>query len=610
MYVDALTLTALASELKSLLIGGRIEDVIQPTEHSVALQCWSSGRKSWLLASAHPQLARVQLIDRKPQKMVAEPPAFIMLLRKHLEGCRLLDISQPRWERVLELAFARHTRQPEDTSQVTFIIEIMGRISNLILVDSQRVILGSLRQIGPEINRYRIIAPHQPYIPPPPQTWILHGSPLPQLDPLAVRAEELRAAVDSLSAATTGSRQSGDIPAWRILAGTVAGWSQLLSRETVFRAQGNATIAAAEANWEEISAQIHAFGRLPERGSWKPTLVSDPQTGHPIAFAVYELRHYGTAPRQEFASVNAMLNAYYRNAEWRDAVEAQKAGLRRLLLSQRERCTKKDQMLRQELTALAEAQHLRMQAELLLAHQTAIPRGAREVTLDSFAADGTQVTIALDPQRSTVDNANRLFARYHKLRRAAEQIPAQIERNQLELAHIEQLATDLLLAETPAEIAQVRQEIAEAGYLRAQQPPRHGKMRPKAQSGQRNASGSPLRLVSADQFTLLIGKNSRQNEEVTFHLAASNDIWLHARGIPGAHVIIKNGGRPVPPRTLMEAAGLAAYYSQARDSAHVAVDYTQQHYVRHRQGGGPGMVLYERETTVYVSPVAPGGQEK
>jgi predicted ribosome quality control (RQC) complex YloA/Tae2 family protein len=237
------------------------------------------------------------------------------------------------------------------------------------------------------------------------------------------------------------------------------------------------------------------------------------------------------------------------------------------------------------------------------------------VTLENpFAADGelATITLELDPRYGVVENANRRYARYHKLQRAASQIPIQIAANDLELARVEQLQADLALAETPQEIALVREEIVEAGYLRSKpelrahrqgKQPKGGKGKQSGQQGKQGSrGGTPLRRESSDGFALLVGKNSRQNEEVTFHQAAANDLWLHARGIPGAHVILKSGGRPVPETTLCEAAALAAYYSQARENGAVEVDYTEQRYVRHMKGGGPGMVIYERERTLRVTP--------
>ena len=250
-------------------------------------------------------------------------------------------------------------------------------------------------------------------------------------------------------------------------------------------------------------------------------------------------------------------------------------------------------------------------------------RGQTSVTLENPFGEGTTRTLTLDPRFTAVENANRRYARYHKLQRATSLIPPQIEANQLELARVEQLLTDLALAETPAEIALVRAEVVEAGYLRgaAEKRPQKPGRRPSNRNGQRAAraqrrqahpaaardpkAGRRSGASQSDGMTLLVGKNSRQNEEVTFHQASANDTWLHARGVPGAHVIIRNGGRPIPEATLREAAALAAYYSQSRAAGSVPVDYTEQRYVRHIKGGGPGMVTYERERTLQVAPGDP-----
>jgi predicted ribosome quality control (RQC) complex YloA/Tae2 family protein len=226
------------------------------------------------------------------------------------------------------------------------------------------------------------------------------------------------------------------------------------------------------------------------------------------------------------------------------------------------------------------------------------------------------VAISLDPRFDAVGNANRFFHKYHKLRRALALVPGQIEQNATEQATVEQLLADLMLADTPAEVALVKAEVQSAGYMRgakstgslitaARKQSHKGKSgKPKKGKPVPPGGGVPLHIQSRDGFTILVGKNSRQNEEVTFHQAAANDIWLHARGVPGAHVMIKAGGRDIPRSTLEQAASLAAYYSQARGSTSVPVDYTLQRYVRHMKGGGPGMVIYEREKTMYAEPEA------
>jgi predicted ribosome quality control (RQC) complex YloA/Tae2 family protein len=266
----------------------------------------------------------------------------------------------------------------------------------------------------------------------------------------------------------------------------------------------------------------------------------------------------------------------------------------------------------------AEAARYRLYGDLLLAHQHGIPQGQKSATLQNYFVEdsnaGSQsdlVTVPLDPRFDAVGNANRYFNKYHKLRRALELVPEQVERNSVELATIEQLLTDLLLAENAAEVAHVKDEVQAAGYIRgkatldkkAQKSAKKGKGNKQAKGKPvRPGGGVPLHMQSREGFTLLVGKNSRQNEDVTFHQANANDIWLHARGVAGAHVIIKAAGRQVPQSAIEQAASLAAYYSEARGTTNTPVDYTLQRYVRHMKNGGPGMVIYDHEHTIFSEP--------
>jgi predicted ribosome quality control (RQC) complex YloA/Tae2 family protein len=639
--VDALTLAALAEELRTELRGARIDDVIQPTPYSVAIQCYGSGRNRWLLASAHPQLARCHLVERKPRKLVTEPPAFVMLLRKHLEGARIVELRQPRWERLLEVGFARGPALAEGVATVWLVIEIMGQISNLILRGDDGVILGALHLVNAEMNRYRTIAPHELYRYPPPQTRTVRGETLPRLHGETVTADDMReAALAMLAAAEPGSttdvttteprasrrkarrgRQEAPTLA-RLLASQVEGFSRELGREVAARALASPDeplIAALP--WASVATETQTLAALAETSTWEPTLVyADATSEEPTAFAVYLPRQFGEASLRPTASVDDMLATFYHDAEWRLAIDSARRDLRHLLQTLRDRCGRKDQALHGELAAIDEAQALREEADLLLAFQAEFVRGQTSVTLENPFGEGTTRTLSLDPRFTAVENANRRYARYHKLQRATSLIPPQIAANQLEMARIGQLLTDLALAETPAEIALVRAEVVEAGYLRGaaeKRPPKAlktpkqpkwakgGKGGKPTQQARKPAGGTPLRRESADGMALLVGKNSHQNEEVTFHQASANDTWLHARGVPGAHVIIRNGGRPISEATLHEAAALAAYYSQSRAAASVPVDYTEQRYVRHIKGGGPGMVTYEREHTLQAAPGDP-----
>lgn len=655
MNVDALTLAAVAGEWRDLLSGARIDTIIQPTEHAIALQVYTPGgeerpgRNSWLYLSAHPQLARAHLTAFKPPKIASEPPPFVMLLRKHLEGARIETITQPRWERVLEIV-AGYRKSPESDERVRFrlIIEIMGRLSNIILVDEQGMILGSLKRVGAEINRYRVIAANVAYLPPPPQQRRVADQMLPRLEPTTVTASQFAISateeteVSEVPAAHTKRRKSGQAGAakqatlWQLLTHHLLGFSPLSAKEVVFRTTGNAESvldrgAVSDDTWEELAWNVRDLAALYDSHAWLPQLVERDGRSEgneagaarvPLAFAPYVLEQYAELPDvqvRSLPSMNAALDEFYARAEWRDAMQGVRAPVRKVLQTQLERCKRKADLLQQEMAKSEEAAGYRLHAELLLAHQYEVQQGQTHISLPDFYAESDagreqpEVAITLDPRFDAVGNANRLFNKYHKLRRATELVPAQIEQNAVELATIEQLLADLMLAETPAEVALVKAEVQTAGYMRGarvQQQKKPQKAGKKGGKGGKQGKGKPtppgggvpLHVQSRDGFTLLIGKNSRQNEDVTFHQASANDLWLHARGVPGAHVIIKAAGREVPRQTIEQAASLAAYYSQARGSTSVPVDYTLQRHVRHMKGGGPGMVIYERERTIYVEP--------
>ncbi|MFL5625803.1 MAG: NFACT family protein [Ktedonobacteraceae bacterium] len=647
MYVDAITLAAVADEWRTLLTGARIDTIIQPTEHAIAIQCYAPGSQGegghnrWLYLSAHPQLARAHLTAIKPTRIANEPPAFVMLLRKYLEGARIETIVQPRWERVLELIVGyRSNSENGERTHFRIIVELMGRLSNIIFCDEAGMILGSLKRVGAEVNRYRTIAANVQYVPPPPQQRVFAGQTLPKVEAATLNAANLalwagdEVPVEPPAQGKKRKPTPAQAKLWQVLTRHLLGFSPLLAREAVYRTTGDAEtpLDIEQDIWEELSWNVRELAALYDNHKWRPQLVERTNTAGetpagpgssqpvPIAFAPYVLEQYEHMPGmriRQSPSINVLLDDYYARSEWRDAMEDVRAPLRKLLQTQRDRCKRKDELLQQELAQTAEAARYRLQGDLLLTHQHEVPQGQSSVTLPDFFADTTdgqseEVTIPLDPRFDAVGNAARLFNKYHKLRRATALVPSQIEQNATELATIEQLLADLMLADNPAEVALVKAEVQSAGYMRGA-PKLNAKQAQKAAKkgkGSKQVKGKPalpgggvpLRVQSHDGFALLIGKNSRQNEEVTFHQATANDIWLHARGVPGAHVIIKAAGREIPRSTIEQAARLAAYYSQARGTTTAPVDYTLQKHVRHMKGGGPGMVIYEREKTIYVPP--------
>ncbi len=654
MYVDAITIAAIADEWRKLLIGARIDTIIQPTEHAIALQCYApnkqdaqgqGGQNRWLYLSAHPQLARAHITALKPQKIASEPPPFVMLLRKHIEGARIELIVQPRWERVVEIvAGYRGGPDGEERRHFRIIVEIMGRMSNIVFCDEKGLILGSLKRVGSDINRYRTIAAGVQYVPPPLQQRMLVGQLLPRLEPTTVTAAQLSICASAESEeepeATTEKKRkrAPEKPKlWQLLSRHLLGCSPLLARECVFRTteKSETSVEGTEQNvWEELAWNVRDISAIYDSHHWQPQLIERHSSANdqgvefatgqtvPIAFAPYPLEQYAQLPDikiRQSPSINVLLDDYFVRKEWRDAVESLRTPLRKILQTQRDRCKRKGEHFQQEMATSKEANVYRLYGELLLAHQNEVQQGEAQVQVPNIFEDPGEasvpvVTIPLDPRFDAVGNANRYFSKYHKLRRALELVPEQIEQNDAELATVEQLLADLKLAENAAEIVLVKAEVQAAGYIRgkaaldkkALKAAKKGKggKGGKQSKGKSVASGggAPLHVQSREGFVLLIGKNSRQNEEVTFHQATANDIWLHARGVAGAHVIVKAAGRMVPQDTIEQAASLAAYYSEARGSTSAPVDYTLQRHVRHMKGGGPGMVIYEREQTLYIEP--------
>ena len=655
MYMDAMTLAAVADEWRKLLLGARIDTIIQPTEHAVALQCYApgsegeGGKNRWIYLSAHPQFARAHITALKPQRIASEPPAFVMLLRKYLEGARIESIRQPRWERVLEIV-AGYRKSPDSDERIRFhlIIEVMGRLSNIIFCDDEGRILGSLKRVGADVNRYRVVATGLPYVPPPPQQRQLAGQLLPRLEPTTVTASQLAICAadetppDERAPRDKKRKRTPEKPKlWQLLSQHVLGCSPLLAREAVFRTTENAETLVSEADqaiWEELAWNVNNLTGIYDSHQWQPQLLERRLTAEeqqnsfatageasyvPLAFSAYALEQYAERSDvrlRQSPALNVLLDEYFARSEWRDALDVLRSPLRKILQTNSERCHRKAELLQQELNNSAEAANYRLYGELLLAHQQEVGQGPTSVMLENYFNQDegaeTQVKVPLDPRFDAVTNANRFFNKYHKLRRAVELVPEQIEQNNTELAVLEQLLTDLKLAENAAEIAHVKSEVQTAGYIRGKalidKKALKAAKKGKGNKGGKQAKGRPsgpgggvpLHIQSREGFTLLVGKNSRQNEEVTFHQAASNDMWLHARGVSGAHVIIKAAGREIPRSTIDQAASLAAYYSEARGTTSAPVDYTLQRHVRHMKGGGPGMVIYEREHTIYAEPDA------
>jgi predicted ribosome quality control (RQC) complex YloA/Tae2 family protein len=567
VYFDALTVAAVADELRATVVGGRVQRIVEVDPLSLGLEIFAGGTRHYLLLSADPRYPRVYLTDHKLRRGAETSSPVLLLARKYIHMGRLVAVDQPPFERVLSLRFSG----PEGECEL--LAELMERRANIILAQDGFV-LDAVQRVSAEMNRYRTVMPNRPYVPPPPQA---------KLDPTDVTEYQLRRIL-----AEAPARE----PLWRALVARVTGVSPILGREIAFRATGDAGATASSCSC--ISPLLDAFelALIPYwEHRWQPTVQVDP-TGSVTAFAPYPLTHMPSA--ETTPTISQALVRFYRPLLDGDAYGTAKAPLQAVIRQARSRVLGRRDALTGQLPPAIDLERMRQMGELILAYASTIVRGQSEFRAQ-YAEEDESLTIPLNPALSPIANAQHYFREYEKGKRATAGIPQLLAEAELELAYLDQLATDLTLSNAWPEIDEVAAALESAGY-----PATKPLGRP------RGTAPGPLRVVSADGLVILVGRNSRQNNTVTRHRAGPHDLWLHAHGVPGGHVVIKNGGQPVPDGTLRQAAQLAAWYSAAREEAEVQVDYIERRHVRRPKSARalPGLVIYDGAKTVRVRPRA------
>lgn len=564
MYFDAVTIAALVDELNATIAGGRIQDSVQIDEDSIGFEVYAERQRHYLLMSADQQHARMLLTDEKLRRGVQQPSPLGLLLRRYAEGARIDRIHQPPWERVVILEIDG----PEGVFKL--VVEPMERRANILLVRDDGTIADCIRRVGPQDNRVRTTLPGQPYDPPPPQKL--------KRDPYSLTASLLGDMLDNQPGEKT--RQ--------ILTGKLLGFSPQVAKEVVFHATGEVNAKAADTSARVLLGVIEdLFGAI-RAHAWQPGVAVD--EGMIAAYSAYPLTHLGTWEPE--SSISQAIERYYGPLVGEGAYSAAKKLVQAVIDEAKSRVQKKLDSLRRSLQDEAALEHLRQSGELLLAYQYTLKSGQTAFHAQ-YEVDGPELTIDLDPALTPLDNAKRYFEKYEKAKRAREGVPQLVQAAEQELAYLGQLETDLALATNWPEIGEVQEALQQNGYWQG----------PKTRQPGGGQSG-PLKVTTESGYVVWIGRNSRQNDIVTFTRGGPDDLWLHARGVPGAHVIVKSGGRIVPEDVIRRAAALAAYYSGARNEAKVLVDVTQRKYVRKIKGGKPGMVTYRNESPVEVTPAS------
>ena len=564
MYLDVFTLSALVDEFTDVLVGGRVQDAIDVDRTGLGLEIYARQQRRYLYLNADHQQPRVHLVAEKLRRGLPKPTQIGLLFRRYVEGGIVVHVSQPAWERVLLLDI----QGPE--GDVTVIIEPMERRSNILLVKNG-VILDCMRRVGSDENRYRVSLPNHEYVPPPPQTG--------KHDPLNLSLESMIGVFEQ----NADPKQKTQ----RLLTSRLLGISPLLAKEIVYRAGEDIHQKASSANPEQLLEILRLVVEPLGRRQWQPG-VADGDHGIE-AYSVYPLESLPGWRAVE--SVSEAMSAYYGAVLGADAYNAAKEPVLAAIREAQAKMNAKLTSLEGSLTDDADREILRQGGELILAYQYSLADGQTELRAQ-YDPDAPEMIVKLDPDLTALDNAQQYFKRYNKAKRALNDVPRLIRETTIELAYLAQLETDLELASNWPEIDEVQQALQSRGYWLD---------KPGKRIGGGGRSG-PLKLTTKDGYVLWVGRNSRQNEEVTFKKAGGQDYWLHARDVPGAHVILRFDGRRIPESLIEQAASIAAYYSARRADNRVPVDVTRCKYVKKIKGAGAGMVTYRNEETITVRP--------
>lgn len=573
MPLDGITINLLKQELSRYIIGSRIEKIHQPSKDELVFHLRSREGAYRLLVSASANSPRLHLTANAPENP-AVPPMLCMLFRKHLTGAVITDIRQLGLDRVVFIDLAG-TNEIGDAVTFTLCVEIMAKHSNIILINSDGTIVDSVKRIDFTQSSVRQILPTLKYEFPPRQ------------NKLNIAENDIDFAVNEIKS------KKGKYLSSAIL-DTLEGFSPLISREIASLVCGS-DIAAEEMNdihTQKLSKQLSDIKNALADGKANPTMLMR-ENVKPYDFTFSDITQYGFAvTSKDFESFSQLLDDFYYEKDRFERTRQRSQSLLKLLSSASARAARKLQSRQAELEACADKDTLRINAELILANQYRLEKGSVFYDLENFYNNNEIVRISADPALSPSANAQKYFKEYRKAKTAENMLGELIEQSEQELSYLESVIDSVNRADGFTELAEIRNELYEQGYLKRAKNDKSKKAKPLP----------PLEYVSDDGYTILVGRNNVQNDLLTFKTAAKDDSWFHTQKFPGSHVVVIGNGDIIPELTCRQAAALAAYHSGARDSSQVAVDYTEVRYLKKPVGAKPGKVIYHTYNTMWVTP--------
>ena len=577
MALDGLVVSALVHEFNNTLSFNKIEKIYQPEVDEIVMHLRCQGKNLKLLLSVNSNYPRVHFTNVNKENP-STPPNFCMLLRKYLQGSKIVSITQPNFDRIIQFRFETFD-ELNMIKSIDLIIEMMGRHSNIILVDCKsNKILDSIKRISLDVSRYRQVLPGLKYDTPPSQN---------KLNPLDItNLEEFHTAL---------TRNSQD-PIQRNIVNTFVGISPLISRELCYRSKIEENTLLNNLSQDNLEQLYNCFSSLIfkiKTNDFEPCFFINEKNNKYIDFSGINIEHLSLYKKTKTSSISSMLESFYIQRDQRERIQQKSHGLRKSISTKLDRLYNKVQNLHQDLKKAQKLDTYKLKGDLLTSNLYLIQKGDDKIeVINYYDENSSTITIALDKRLSPSQNAQSYYKKYNKSKNALLEVNHQLKKAKSEINYLEQIIISIDHSTYLSDLEEIHNELIETGYL---------KKRLNKKNITHFKQSGYLKYKSSDGFEILVGKNNKQNDEITLKIAGKEDLWFHIKDMPGSHVILKTGGQTPPEGSLLEAANLAAYYSKAKGSPKIAVDYTLRKNIRKPKGAKPGMVIYEDYTTILAN---------
>lgn len=576
MAFDGIVVNSLARELKEILNGSKIDKVYQPERDEICLKVRSREGNKKLVISASASNPRVYLADKYEKNNPKKAPVFCMTLRKHIQNGVIVGIEQVGFERIIKISVESYDELKEKTIKNLY-VEIMGKHSNIILVmENQNKILDSIKRVPISISRVRQILPGNEYELPPEQD---------KMNPLnKINADELLERI-----------KSGKGQVFKSIYTNILGISPLVAKDVCLRVGIDKSKDVEEISLEDSKKIADEINRIFDdlaKDKIYPNVVIDEKKDKIIEFSSIRLKQYEDLTEVRKDTISQAIEDYYLIKDKKERINQKSSNMKKNISLKLERINHKLEKQAKELKDSEKADEYKVKGELLTAFIYMIKPGMESIKLANFYDNNEEIEIKLKAHFSPSENAQKYFKKYNKLKNATEELTKQIAINEEEAQYLENTLLSIENCENEKELKEIKEELMREGYIKTYKMPKKN-----------NKPGTNImKYISSNGNLIMVGKNNKQNDYLTLRLADNEDLWFHTKDIPGSHVLLKVGGKKFDEKEILEAATLAAYYSKAKMSENVPVDYTTKRNVRKPSGAKPGLVIYEKNKTVYVTP--------